>query len=104
MANSVTSISNPTLFAQCPSLPDGFHYKLDQIGTYVFGQMNPLYQISIVRDSDNLTFTGNAFAPSTQYEGVTNMLYIECQNVINQFEPYNYAETLHNYCVELIGF
>jgi hypothetical protein len=104
MANSLTSITNPSIFENAPVLPSGYFYELRQIGYYVYGQDNDVYQIGIVRTSDGATIWGNPFFPNDQYPDAPSMVTTESTNTYDQWNQYYLNDEITSAALTLIGF
>jgi hypothetical protein len=102
---TITSLTNPDLFQNAQVLPSGFIYVLSQTSnTYAFGIKQPLYQISIVRQSDSATVNGTPFYPSDAYPDAQTMITDECDNVYGPWQTAFNQDAMTTAAKALIGF
>lgn len=100
----VSQTDKPELFINAPALPEGWHYEIQSVSSYIFGYTNPLYQIIVIRDSDGVKYNGNAFYPGPWYTDYQNMLDSELQNAFNQFQNYYNVDVMVAAAQAAIGF
>ena len=103
--SAITSLTNPTVFSAAPALPTGYIYQLESTGsTYTFGQKNPIYQISVIRQSDSATVSGTPFYPYDGYPDAQTMVNTECNNTYTLWLSYYNQDNLTTSAKSLIGF
>ena len=101
---SLTSISQPALFADAPVLPAGFHYLLQKVGEYQFGVFNPVYLMGIVKEADQSIVWGNSFYPYDGYPSGAEMIVMEANNLFGQWNQYYLADEIAAGALTAIGF
>lgn len=103
--SSVTSVSNPSLFASATNtLPAGFHYILQSTGMYAYGQKNNIYQVGIVREADNIIIWGAQFYPYDGFPDPMSMIGTECDNTYEIWYSFYLADQRTLAAQALIGF
>jgi hypothetical protein len=103
MAN-ITSLNRPEVFANAPALPTGFHYILQSVGVYTFGQFTNLYQIGVVKEDDFSVIYGDQFYPSDSYPDAQSMIDAEALESYNNWNKYYLADGIATSAHTLIGF
>lgn len=102
---TITNISNPSLFVDVSALPTGYHYILGKIGEYVYGTFNnTIYQMGVVREADGVITWNNGFYPNDGYPSVAQMIQDEANAAFNNWQQYYLADQIASSAVTLIGF